>query len=274
MNFIHFLRVIIITNVFFLALSSALHASLPDGNSIRLQLPDKTHATIKMQDNNVIAQLQNGTHFVLVNNLNNIPEYARDIWIADFDFDGHQDVAITTEVDPVSNDQFYTIFAWEASLRQFVPEHFVGGLSNLEIDPQSKQIRSSYQDGDFWTEDTYRFINQQPFLYSKSVLVASNFWYTTIYSAQGQVIRSLVSNSGKTNSPPEPVLLVVSDETVPLYRQPLPSTRLNEQLARGTVVTVIDFKRGPGRFYWVNIRANLHNKILQGWTLLSNLVQG
>ncbi|MEE9351117.1 MAG: hypothetical protein V3U78_02560 [Thiotrichaceae bacterium] len=257
-----------------LVLSPLLYAALPNGNSIPLTLADNTQVTISIKNNHVVALLHNNSEQVLINNFMSIPEYARDIWITDFDFDGRQDVAITHHVDPASHDQFYTIFTWEHSLKHFVPHHFSGGLSNLEVEPARKQIRSSYQAGEFWTEDTYRFINKQPFLYSKSVLVASNLWHTTVYNQQHQILRSLVSNNGKVDRPPHPVILTVRNNTVPLYGQPLPSTRLKEQLNHGSVITIVDFKRGSGQLYWVNIRTNLNNKILQGWTLLSNLVQG
>ncbi len=273
MKYSYYLRYIIIGIIAF-SLMSQVSAALADGNSIPLTLSDKTQANISIQGSNVIAQLQNGNTLVLVNNFSNIPEYARDIWIEDFNFDGYQDIAVTTQIDPVSNDQFYTIFSWESSLKHFIPMHFSGNLSNLEIEPRSQQIRSSYQSGDFWTEDTYRFANKQPFLFSTSVLVASNIWHTTVYDQQHRITRSLVSNSGKVNRPPHPVLLTVGNDNVPLYRQPLPSTQLSVNLKRGNVITIIDFKRGPGRFYWVNIRANMNNQMVQGWTLLSNLIQG
>ncbi len=257
-----------------LASSPSISVALPDGNSITLTLADKTRANISIQGNNVIAQLQNGNTLVLVDKINHIPEYARDIWVEDFNFDGFQDIAITTQINQSSHEQLYTIFSWENSLKHFIPLHFAGSLSNLEIEPRSQQIRSSYQTGDFWTEDTYRFINKQPFLYSKSVLVASNIWHTTVYNQQQHIVRSLVSDSGKVNRPPHPVLLTVRNNNVPLYQQPLPSTKLPVNLKQGNVITIIDFKRGPGQFYWVNIRANMNNQMIQGWTLLSNLVQG
>ena len=261
-----------------LVLSTSLLATKPisigaNAAPLRLTLQDKTIATVSIQNNKIIAKLQNGKLLTLVNNVNNIPEYARDIWIQDFNFDGFQDIAVTTRVNPVSNDQNYTIFTWENRLKHFIPLHFANGLSNLEIAPHKKQVTSSYQSNDFWTEDTYRYSNKQPYLYSKSILVASDIWHTTVYSPDHRIIRSLVSNDGEVTRPPHPVLIKVRN-TVPLYQQPLPSTKLPLSLQQGNVVTIVDFKRGRGRFYWVSVRANINNAVLKGWTLLSNLVSG
>jgi len=259
----------------FAVFSSSLYAVPPNELTapLTLSLADRTRATVFIQGNNVVVKLQNGNTHVLVNNINNVPEYAQDIWIQDFNFDGFQDIAVTTEVNTRSNDQSYTIFTWENRLKQFIPLHYPGGLSNLEIEPHHKQVISSYQTGDLWTENTYRYTNKQPYLYSKSVLIASNIWHTTVYNPQHQVIRSLVSNNGKVNRPPNPVLLTVRSDHVPLYAQPLPSTRLPIDLKRGNVLTIVDFKRGPRHFHWVNVRANVNNLVLQGWTLLSNLTR-
>lgn len=249
---------------------SVFSASLAPGRAIPLTLADNTSALISISQNQVVAQLANGKIHILINNINSIPEYARDIWTEDFNFDGFKDIAITTSIDAFSHDQTYTVFSWENGLKQFIPISFKASLSNIEVLPRRREIRSSYQAGDFWTEDSYRFNNKIPYLYSKSELIINNVWHTTIYNPQGQPIRSLVSNDGRTDRPPQPVLLTVSSDSTPLYSQPIPSSILSQQLSRGDRVTILDFKRGLGRLNWVNVRS----RQLHGWILLSNLLQG
>lgn len=245
--------------------------SAPPPHGVSINLPNKTQAQLSFVQNNVIAQLSNGKKLVLVNNISRIPEYARDIWAEDFNFDGIRDVAITTNLDPHTHDQIYSVFIWENGLKQFVPLNFRGGLSNIEVLANRREVRSSYQSGDYWTEDTHRFNQKQPFLYSKSQLIINNIWHTTIYSPQGSPIRSLVSNDGRVDHPPKPVLLTVSSNTAALYRHPQPTSMLPNQLNRGDRVTVLDFKQGSGRLNWVNVRAQKNNQLVQGWVLLSNL---
>ena len=247
-------------------------SAIAHNNGIPLRLSDNTQALITILHNNVVAQLSNGVTLTLINDINKVPEYARDIWVEDFNFDGFKDIAVTTSIDAFSNDQIYTVFTWEKGLKQFIPIQFKSSLSNLEVLPRKREVRSSYQSGDFWTEDSYRFNNYIPYLYSKSELIINNVWHTTIYSIQGQPIRSLVSSDGRTDRPPQPVLLTVSSQVAPLYKSPVPSSLLPQQLNQGDTVTVLDFKRGIGRLNWVNIRSNHNNHILQGWILLSNLL--
>ena len=248
----------------------AFAASLTSSTAIPLTLADKTSALITLSQNQIVAKLSNGKILVLMNGVNRIPEYARDIWIEDFNFDGFNDIAITTSIDAYSSDQNYTVYSWENGLKQFIPMNFRASLSNIEVLPRKQQIRSSYQSGDFWTEDSYRFNNKVPYLYSKSALILNNVWHTTIYNPQGHQIRSLVSSDGRTDSPPQPVLLTVNSTSAPLYSHPLPSSILAKQLRKGDKVTILDFKRGMGHLNWVNIRS----KQLHGWILLSNLLRG
>ncbi len=253
-----------------LLIHSSFATSLAPGSAIPLTLTDNTSALISISKNQVVAQLSNGKVHTLINNINSIPEYARDIWIEDFNFDGFKDIAITTSIDAFSHDQAYTVFSWENGLKQFITIPFKASLSNIELLSRRREIRSSYQSGDFWTEDSYRFINKTPYLYSKSELIINNVWHITIYNPQGQPVRSLVSRDGRTDRPPQPVLLTVSSNGAPLYRQPVPSSILPHQLNRGDRVTILDFKRGVGRLNWVNVRS----RQLHGWILLSNLLQG
>jgi len=264
---------LIFVHVLFSVSANCFATTATDSSSLVLPLPHGLRATLSFTHNQVIAQLPNNKRIVLANNINQIPAYARDIWIDDFNFDGRQDAAITTGFDPVSSDQMYTIFIWDDGLSQFFPLTFREKLTNLEIVPKHKEIRSSYQSRNFWVEDTYRFQNRQPYLYSRSRLIANDIWHTTIYNPAGQTVRSLVSRDGRVERPPYPVLLSVTSQTAPLYRQPLPSTLLPIKLNRGDVVSVLDFKNDPGHFYWVNISANINQHVIRGWTLLSNLIQ-
>lgn len=252
-------------------LPSLTALSLP--SKVRIALANRTQANISIVDNNVIAQLSNNKTMILVSGMNSIPKYARDIWGYDFNFDGYKDLAITTSIDSFTNDQKYTIFTWKNSLKSFAPIGFHQELSNIEVLPASREVRSSYQSGHFWTEDTYKFIAKKPYLFSKSELITTNVWHTIIYNPQGSSIRSLVSTDGRVSNPPHPVLLTVSTSIAPIYSAPIPSSILPIQLSRGDIVTVLDFKRTSGQLNWVSIQSTNHQqKVVKGWVLLSNFL--
>ncbi len=269
-----FLSRALINGILVFSLPAAAAKAAPEqDNSVILPLPNNQQVVLSFSHNQLIAKISSHKSIVLANDIQQIPTYARDIWVDDFNFDGVQDVAATTRFDTTSSEQLYTIFIWDKGLSHFIPLNFKTRLSNLEIDPRRKEVRSSYQSGEFWVEDSYRFQHQQPYLYSKSKLITNGIWHTTIYNPAGQIVRSLVSDDGRVERPPYPVLLTVTSPQAPVYQHPLPSTRLPVQLNRGSVVTVLDFKNDPGQFYWVNITANVNQQIIHGWTLLSNLMQ-
>lgn len=248
------------------------YAVLTPDSSITFMAAPNIRATISIDGSNAIAATPNNTPQILVKNISSVPQYARDLWIDDFNFDGLLDVAITTHIDVSNQDQFYSIFTWEAGLQQFIPLTFGNQLSNLEIDSRRKEVRSSYKARGFWTEDTYRFGNRkQPYLYSRSELLSIDVWHTSTFNTKGQEIRSLVSMDGRLDSPPQPVTLKVSANRAPLYAEPLPSTRLPIDLSRGSSVTLVDFKHDSDNFHWVYIRSNQNNQPIQGWVQLSSL---
>lgn len=256
-----------------LAKSSRNNTNSSQGDSVQQQLSPGLTATFFYSNDQLVARLSNNKQIVLANHTHTIPAYARDIWIADFNYDGKQDIAFTSGFDSSSSDQLYTIMTWDQGLTEFIPLYFQEKLTNLEIFPERREVRSSYQSGKFWVEDTYRFQHGRPYLYSKSQLIENTIWHTIVYNPNGQIIRSLVSKDGLVERPPYPVLLSVNTPTAPIYQQPVPSTQLPLNLKQGDIVSVLDFKTGRGELEWVNISANIDQHVVQGWTLLSNLVQ-
>lgn len=226
---------------------------------------------VTVQDNKVLA-ITNGNPQVLVKNFSVIPEYAQEIWIEDYNFDKQKEIAITTSIDNVSEDGLYHIFRWNPLANRFDRMNFPAKLGNLELIDARNELRSSYLSGKYWTEDTYRFNNERPYLYSRSDLIAIDIWHTIIFDPSGRILRSIVSEDGRTEKPPLPVISRIQVPVANLYRDPLPSTITGEVFTKDEIVTILDFSISmDDALSWVLIRTEIGNTSVQGWTLLENL---
>lgn len=223
-------------------------------------------------ENNQIVATTNGIPQVLVKNVSVIPEYAQEIWIEDYNFDKHEEIAITTSIDKTSEDALYHIFRWNPLANRFDRMNFPAKLGNLEIVKDRQELRSSYLSGKYWTEDTYRFINNRPYLYSRSDLIAIDIWHTVIFDPSLRTIRSIVSEDGRIEKPPVPVISRIKVPVANLYQSPVPSSITGEVFTADEIVTILDFKISMNNsLSWVLIRTEIGNTSVQGWTLLDNL---
>lgn len=227
--------------------------------------------TIAVENNQIIATT-NGNSQVLVKNISVIPDYALEIWIDDYNFDKHEEIAITTSIDKTSEDALYHIFRWNPLADRFDRMTFPAKLGNLEIVKDRQELRSSYLSGKYWTEDTYRFLNDRPYLYSRSDLIAIDIWHTMIFDPSLRMIRSIVSEDGRIEKPPVPVISRIKVPVANLYQEPVPSTITGEVFTADEIVTILDFKISMNdSLSWVLIRTEIGNTSVQGWTLLENL---
>ncbi len=261
-----------------LAISALLISTLTYAESIIFKKinysPDNnTQISVSIKQNKVIALNMKTHNQMMLQNIDTIPDYARDLWLEDFNFDGMQDIAITTSSDTDGMNQAYTIFTWNPTLQNFIPLPFSAILSNIERISKKKELRSSYKSDGFWREDSYRF-NQQhvPYLYSRAELLAIDAWYTEIYSATQpqQMINHFISTSGRGSYPNQYVFGHIIAKNTPLYDAPLPSTLKHIFLNIGTKVKLIDFKKNQHGLNWLYIRTYTKNPI-EGWTPLMNV---
>lgn len=227
--------------------------------------------TVTLKNDKILA-ITNGSSQILVENFSVLPAFAREIWLEDYNFDKQLEIAIATSIDPISEDQYYHIFRWNPLANRFDKMRFPSKLSNLEIIEARKELRSSYLSGKYWTEDTYRFINGKPYIYSRSDLIAIDIWHTRIFDPRGRILRSLVSEDGLTEKPPVPVISRIKVPVANLYRDPVPSTMRDQVLTADEIVTILDFSISMNdSLSWVLIRTEIGNTSVQGWTLLENL---
>lgn len=254
-----------------LLLQNTVNAQSIIFNKINYTPDDQTQIAISIKQDKVIAQNLQTKNQITLQNIDAIPQYARDLWLDDFNFDGMQDIAITTRADKDGLSQAYTIFTWDVVNKKFTPLPFTATLSNIERMSQKQQLRSSYKAPDFWREDTYRFDQQHmPYLYSRAELLAIDAWYTEIYNKKQHIINRFISTSGRGNYPNQYVFGQTLIEETPLYNAPLPSTLSDTFLKLGTKVKLIDFKKNQLGLHWLYIRTYTRNPI-EGWTPLNNI---
>ncbi|MCK5726843.1 MAG: hypothetical protein KAH22_08475 [Thiotrichaceae bacterium] len=207
---------------------------------------------------------------ILIKNYNNTPDYARDIWVADFDFDGYQDIALTSHIDKHNNEPVYRLFTWKPNTKRLVPILFPSPIYNLEHLPKEKIVRSSYLFNKLWTEDSYRFISKQTYLYQRARLVSPNIWHIEQYDIEGNILRHGVSLDAVLNN--TTIQCNIITVAAPLYTAPNPTAPIAHTLTMGDQVTLIDFKQNTNNFDWMSVESTVGDQVIHGWVLLSNLL--
>jgi len=239
--------------------------SLSQGVSAVLSF-DGGHASVIIDHNKTSARQK------LINNYYSIPDYARDIWVGDFNFDGFEDIAITSHVNRSTNEPAYALFTWEQSLNQLIPILFDRPIYNFEYQIKDKLIKSSYQHYQFWTEDSYRFVRKQAYLFQRTQLIISNLWHTVQYTPQGYVFQRGISIDGELSHNQAIIKRSIISTLASIYTRPSPNAHIAYTLTRGDEVSMIDFKQDANHFNWVRVEFKVNKQVVSGWLLLSNLV--
>ncbi len=127
----------------------------------------------------------NGKTQVLIPDRSIIPEHIHDIWIADFNFDQFNDIAI--EIDDTADGlhEIYVIFIWDESYQRLLPLTQLGSISNPELNIQSQILSTSALHGKYWIENHYKFTQGKAYLAAQSTMVSFNLWHRRNFDAQG-----------------------------------------------------------------------------------------
>ena len=85
----------------------------------------------------------------------------------DFDFDGHQDLAICKDTSGGYGSPAYDVFRWNVARKKFVKDAFLSKLSSERLglivtDPTHRELISFEKDGAAWHKaSTYRWIKRK-----------------------------------------------------------------------------------------------------------------
>lgn len=169
---------------------------------------------------------------------------------ADFNYDGHTDLALVAGVGYGGAVATYWVFLWDDAARNF--RKFPAIVGNPELEPRRKALIAWERDGPRWTSTEYRSLNG---VLTSAVMREQNILPSqeraldqlTFYVADsGKVTDSrIVSGEAPTNVAPESLPAATARITQPkvwLHHQPDGKNRTPMYVVKGDTVTLLDYK--------------------------------
>lgn len=141
-----------------------------------------------------------------------------------------------------------------------------GGLCNIVA--RDGYIVSSYKDGAAWAEDIYVAVGGKVGIKISDRCVGCGEVSRIVYSSDGSLVRSLVSDDIKFETRSELVSKVVSLQAK-VFSSPVTTQPTQKNLMRGDVITLLGFDSSSGED-WVEFRFSGKTTI-EGWLKCSDL---
>lgn len=233
--------------------------------------PDEANRLTIITDNNQIyLRHEQGKKQVLISDTRSIPEHVYDIWLADFNFDNHLDIAIAIAEDEDGINEVYQLFVWDHEQARVKPMPKLSQLSNPDLLVKQEVLKTISRSSHHWRETLYRFNQGKPYVYARIDMLSHNLWHTQVYSKEGKKLLSRIAKEGGLTAAPKPIILPIMSDQAWLYAKPLPSTKTKQFLHRNEEVTILDYHKSSNQLDWVLVRS--HGKApVESWTLLSNI---
>ena len=201
---------------------------------------------------------------------------AAPLLVADFNYDGFEDVAVLAGSGYGGALTTYWLYLWNPAEQRY--SKFKGILGNPTLEPSRKAVIAWERDGPQWTSTEYRVRNGA---LATAVVREQNAlrWLNlaldqlTIYPPDsGKVTDSrIVSSEAPLHLDPETLpsaTAKISDAKVWLHEQPKPSARTAMYLIKGDVVTLLDYRPTQAgdttEFGWLLVRFEGKKK-LEKW---------
>jgi hypothetical protein len=205
--------------------------------------------------------------------------------VADFNFDGDQDLAFKATLGEVN--ETYQVFNFDPHSGRFVELRFAttapvncDGLSNLKPDAKSRILYSSCRGGPMWFTDAYKFdASGSMYVYQSTRLINSDAvqkmfapesgvedvpgWLLLTYDKRGKIIgRSMMAHAYETHESQGRV----SVEKLPLYDRPA-HDQTRRYLVRGDLFDAQDISDNEE---WLKIAyRNAAKGKVEGWINVS-----
>ncbi len=199
--------------------------------------------------------------------------------VADFNFDGSNDVAILEGNGYGGVNLFYRLYLWNkgsGSFKEFVDKTSEeSGISNPEVDSAKRIVRTSARSGPRWFSTEYHSDKGRlyPAVSTEMLSVGEDaFDYATFRNAAGKVTGHKITGEGDGDA-----TATIQIDKAWLYDKPNSGSKTKMYVIKGDTVTLLDWKAKEGSNFgedgWYLIRYK-GKKTIEKWLDSSSLVKG
>ncbi len=202
--------------------------------------------------------------------------------VADFNFDGMQDVAIQDGIGYNGVNIFHRLYLWDKTRNKFT--EYPEPISNPALDIAQQTLTSSARSGPAWSYTQYHVAKGRlyPAVESEMLAVGDGAWeYLTFKNASGKVtghkvVGEVGGEAGTAYAALPDATATIEIDKAPLYDKPKASAKTKMYVIKGDKVTLLDWKAdAEGAFGtgWFLIRYQ-GKKVIEKWISSDALVKG
>lgn len=180
--------------------------NLPDEATL-IRLEADSEAKLELSTEQAITFQRSGNHLtaMLITDENTEPtilidreavttsERAIEIRLTDANFDGIRDLLVETSIGYGGVNVFFDLLLGTESGFESVPVQT--DLSNPEIDPVLKQIRTSTRSGPTWYLGVYEIEEERPFLHMTTTAAGDGIEYVRFMTSDGALEREMITDA-------------------------------------------------------------------------------
>lgn len=195
--------------------------------------------------------------------------------VADFNFDGMQDVAIQDGIGYNGVNVFHRLYLWDKASKKFT--EYPETISNPALDVKQQTLTSSARSGPLWSYTEYHVAKGKLYPAEENQMLAAGdgAWeYLTFKNASGKVTGHKVV--GEVDGKAGDAIASIAIDKAPLYDKPKASAKTKMYVVKGDKVTLLDWKEGTDGALgagWFLIRYH-GKKVIEKWIASDALVKG
>lgn len=212
---------------------------LGSSSHARLSLPDNKTLTIRRSEGRLLLELQQAgepTATLVDQEAVTTSDRSLEVRLVDANFDGLRDLLVETGIGYGGVNVFFNLLlgtetGFEASLAQ-------SDLSNPEIDPALKQIRTSKRSGPSWHLEVYEITDTRPYLHMTTTAAGDGVEYVRFLKHDGTLDREMITDA-LADDPEDwkPISLKLPDDALfPLRSEPDTASTTKDALPESSTV--------------------------------------
>ncbi|MCX7634046.1 MAG: hypothetical protein N2Z22_12010 [Turneriella sp.] len=220
------------TILFLLAATVKAAPSLREAKFPATTLPDKKQRiVIRLQEGMAIADTGARQQKLSAFEPDAAAAQLSPLLLGDFNFDGHEDVAVLESIGYGGVNVFYRLWLWDNKVQQY--QEFEHSISNPQLNGKRKSLLSGQRSGPRWYQTIYLAANGELEHYAEAAMLAAPaFWEVEFVAGRRSVVHQkwfdgnlepvaetpaqfnsaqcLATQGSATQNPPQRVLLLDS----------------------------------------------------------------
>lgn len=180
---------------------------------------------------------------------------ASPLLVADFNFDGHEDVAVLEQVAADGTSHFYRIWLWNSKAQKY--REFKPSISNPSLHARNRTLVSAQRSGPRWQQTVFRAERGELKVFLESVMLATAKHWGVTYADGTRAVADSAWFDGDMQKRPQATAVydpsVCSREKKPGKKSPIErrtKVELIDFREDGAEVRIMDKKTQRGR--WVS----------------------